>query len=84
MKMPILFVGHGSPINAIENNIFTKIWEELGKIIPKPKGIISISAHWYTDGLFTNDMLKPKQIYDMYGFPKELYDLKYPVNGDAK
>ena len=81
MKMPVIFVGHGSPMNAIEDNEFTKTWEELGRSLVKPAGIVVISAHWYTKGSYTSNELEPKMIYDMYGFPKELYDLKYPVKG---
>ncbi|WP_099203349.1 4,5-DOPA dioxygenase extradiol [Miniphocaeibacter massiliensis] len=84
MKMPVLFVGHGSPMNAIEENEYTKKWEEIGREIPKPKGVISISAHWYTDDIFTNNLENPVQIYDMYGFPEELYNFKYPVKGSEK
>ncbi|GAB6110178.1 4,5-DOPA-extradiol-dioxygenase [Fusibacter bizertensis] len=81
MKMPVIFVGHGSPMNAIEDNEFTKTWEALGRKIPKPKAILAVSAHWYTDGTKTSDVENPEQIYDMYGFPKALYELKYPVKG---
>lgn len=84
MKMPVLFVGHGSPMNAIEDNEFTRMWKEVGKKLPKPKGILAISAHWVNNGTKISDTLTPKQIYDMYGFPKELYDLKYPLVGDME
>jgi len=76
-----LFIGHGSPMNAIENNEYTNAWSELGKLF-KPKGILMISAHWVTDGTKVQTVSKPKKIDDMYGFPKALYDLKYPVSGD--
>lgn len=81
MKMPVLFVGHGSPMNAIEDNTFTSVWREIGKKLPKPKAILAISAHWYTDGTLTNDAEQPEMIYDMYGFPDTLYALKYPAKG---
>ncbi len=84
MKMPELFIGHGSPMNAIEDNEYTRKWTEVAERIPTPKGIISISAHWYTDGKYVNDEDKPKQIYDMYGFPQELYDLNYPAMGSEE
>ena len=79
--MPLLFIGHGSPMNAIENNEFTKNWTEIALKIGKPKAILSISAHWYTDGTRINDEKVPKIVYDMYGFPKELYDLVYNASG---
>lgn len=80
-RMPMLFVGHGSPMNAIEDNIFTKDWEEIAQVIPKPEAILAISAHWYTEGTRISDSLQPKMIYDMYGFPKELYEINYPAKG---
>jgi 4,5-DOPA dioxygenase extradiol len=84
MRMPIVFVGHGSPMNAIEDNRFTKGWKEIGKKIPRPKAILSISAHWETKGTRVNNSLKPKQIYDFYGFPSELYEVVYDVAGDEE
>ncbi len=81
-KMPTLFVGHGSPMNAIEDTAFTRGWVELGKHIGSPKAILAVSAHWYTRGLFVSDAAENKQIYDMYGFPQELYDVKYAPKGD--
>lgn len=84
MKMPVIFVGHGSPMNAIENNAFTAEWESLGKRLPRPKAILCVSAHWYTDKTKTADNLEPRMIYDMYGFPQALYELKYPVKGSAR
>ena len=80
-KMPALFVGHGSPMNAIEDNSFTKTWEELARRIPRPKAILSVSAHWYTKGSRVSDEAQPKTIYDMYGFPEALYKVAYPANG---
>lgn len=81
MRMPAIFVGHGSPMLAIEDNDYTREWKAIGKQF-KPKAILVISAHWYTSGNRTQDEPKPKKIDDMYGFPKALYDLEYPVNGD--
>lgn len=80
-KMPVLFVGHGSPMNAIENNSFTKSWEALGHELPKPQAILSVSAHWYTEGTFVNDSEHPRMVYDMYGFPPALYQVQYPAPG---
>lgn len=80
-KMPVIFVGHGSPMNAILDNEFTINWKELGERIIKPKAILCISAHWYTKGLRSHNELQPKVIYDMYGFPEELYQIKYNAMG---
>ena len=79
--MPVLFVGHGSPMNAIENNIFTREWERICTNMQKPKAILSISAHWVTDGTRINNDKKPKTVYDMYGFPEELYKIVYDSPG---
>lgn len=83
-KMPVLFVGHGSPMNAIEDNKFTRGWEAIAEKIPTPKAILSVSAHWYVPGTAVLTEHNPRQIYDMYGFPQELYDLKYEASGSPE
>jgi 4,5-DOPA dioxygenase extradiol len=80
-KMPVIFVGHGSPMNAIEDNRFSQEWHSLTSHIPKPKAILSISAHWVTAGHCVNNQEHPKTVYDMYGFPQELYEVKYTPFG---
>jgi 4,5-DOPA dioxygenase extradiol len=80
-KMPVVFVGHGNPMNAIEDNEFSRAWTEAGKSLPKPKAIVCISAHWVTRGTMVTAMEKPRMIYDMYGFPRELYEVQYPAPG---
>ena len=80
-KMPALFVGHGSPMNAIEDNQYTGTWTSIAERIPKPEVILSISAHWFTKGTKIMNEENPKTIYDMYGFPKELYDVSYNTAG---
>lgn len=80
-RMPVVFVGHGSPMNAINENKYTQEWRRLSERIPRPKAILSVSAHWYTRGSYLTGQENPPQIYDFYGFPKEMYELKYEVQG---
>jgi aromatic ring-opening dioxygenase catalytic subunit (LigB family) len=80
-KMPVVFVGHGSPMNAIEDNKYSRSWRSMVEQIPKPEVIISLSAHWYTKGTKIMNEEAPETIYDMYGFPKELYRVKYNSPG---
>lgn len=82
MRLPVIFVGHGSPMNAIEDNAYTRTWDALGRSI-RPKSILMISAHWFTHGTFVQDAESPKIINDMYGFPDELYQVGYQVKGDS-
>lgn len=79
--MPILFIGHGSPMNAIEDNEFSKMWTELGSSLPIPRAIVCISAHWETRGTFVTTEKQPKTIHDFSGFPRELYLQKYQSPG---
>lgn len=86
--MPVLFIGHGSPMIAIEENEITRKFKDVADYIidkyQKPRAILMISAHWYTNGNFVQKEQNPKQIYDMYGFPKELYEVKYDAKGDSE
>lgn len=79
-----VFIGHGSPMNIIADNVFTQNIKRIGQGLPKPKTIICVSAHWVTRGTLIVSSEKPKQIYDFYGFPKELYDYKYSPVGNPE
>ncbi|HOX79383.1 MAG TPA: 4,5-DOPA dioxygenase extradiol [Bacteroidales bacterium] len=81
-KMPALFLGHGSPMNAIEENEFVRGFREMGKALPRPNAILCVSAHWETRGTWVTAMDKPRTIHDYGGFPRELYQVRYPAPGN--
>jgi 4,5-DOPA dioxygenase extradiol len=79
--MPALFVGHGSPTNAIDVNEFSRAWTDIGRSLPRPKAIVAISAHWETSGTRLTAMPEPSTLYDFHGFPQPLYEMQYPAPG---
>ena len=82
--MPALFVGHGSPMNAIEDNAYTQVWKTVAERIPKPRAILCISAHWETRGVGVCSAEQPETIHDFGGFPQALFDVRYPAPGDKQ
>jgi 4,5-DOPA dioxygenase extradiol len=81
MKMPLVFAGHGNPMNAIEDNEFSRAWTQLGRELPRPRAILCVSAHWETDGTCVTSAQMPETIHDFSGFPAELNHMRYPAPG---
>jgi 4,5-DOPA dioxygenase extradiol len=81
-RMPAVFIGHGSPMNALEDNVYTATWHQLAASLPRPKAILAISAHWLTRGSAVTAMAAPPTIHDFGGFPQALSELQYPAPGD--
>lgn len=83
-RMPCVFLGHGTPMNVLADNTFTRTWQRLGRELPRPKAILAVSAHWCTHGVGVTAMPRPPTIHDFGGFPRAMFEMQYPAPGDPR